>query len=68
MESDRPLLRDFLAEHPEVCRAYAGFKADAALSFGHDRDRYTAAKDEFIGPVMSAARAWAGATGWNLET
>jgi len=68
MESDRLLFRDFLAEHPEVRRSYAEFKAGAALAFGHDRDRYTAAKDEFIRPAMSEARDWARAIGWNLGT
>jgi len=68
MESDRLLFRDFLAEHPEVRQSYAEFKAGAALAFGHDRDRYVAAKDEFIRPAMSTARDWARATGWNLGT
>ncbi len=68
LESDRPLFRDFLAERPEVRQSYAEFKARAALAFGHDRDRYVAAKDEFIRPAMSTARDWARATGWNLGT
>jgi GrpB-like predicted nucleotidyltransferase (UPF0157 family) len=68
MESDRLLFRDFLAEHREVRRSYAEIKAAAALAFGHDRDRYSDAKNEFIGPVMDAARAWARATDWDLGT
>jgi GrpB-like predicted nucleotidyltransferase (UPF0157 family) len=65
-ESDRPLFRDFLAGHAEVRRSYAEFKTGAAHALGQGRDRYTAAKDEFIGPVMSASRDWARATGWSL--
>jgi GrpB-like predicted nucleotidyltransferase (UPF0157 family) len=68
MESDRPLFRDFLKVHSEVRRSYAEFKTGAAVAFGHDRDRYTAAKEEFIESVMSAARDWARATGWDLGT
>jgi len=66
-ESDRLLFRDFLKAHPEVRRSYAEFKTGAAQAFGHDRDRYSDAKNEFIGPVMDAARAWARDTEWTME-
>jgi len=65
-ESDRPLFRDYLTVNPEVRRTYGELKVAAARTFGHDRDRYTSAKDEFIASALRTARAWAKETGWHL--
>jgi len=65
-ESDRPLFRDYLTTNSEVRRSYAELKVAVARAFGHDRDRYTSAKDEFITTALRAARAWARDTGWTL--
>lgn len=66
IERDRPLFRDYLTVNPEIRRTYAELKVAAARAFGHDRDRYTSAKDEFIESALSTARAWAKETGWHL--
>lgn len=66
IEADRPLFRDFLAVNPDVRRTYAELKTAAARAFGHDRDRYTSAKDEFIASALRAARGWAKENGWHL--
>ena len=66
IERDRPLFRDYLTVNSEVRRSYADLKVAAARAFGHDRDRYTSAKEEFITTALLAARAWAKETGWQL--
>jgi len=66
-EFDRPLFRDYLTVNLEVRRSYAELKVASARAFGHDRDRYTSAKKEFIESALSAARAWARDTGWTME-
>jgi GrpB-like predicted nucleotidyltransferase (UPF0157 family) len=66
IEADRPLFRDYLVSNPEVCRTYAELKVAAARAFGHDRDRYTSAKGEFIASTLRTARVWAKETGWRL--
>ena len=65
-ESDRPLFRDYLTVNADVRRTYGELKVAAARAFGHDRDRYTSAKDEFITTALHAARTWAKETGWRL--
>ena len=67
VESGRPLFRDYLAVNPDVRRAYAELKVASARTFGHDRDRYTSAKEEFIESALLQARAWARDTEWTME-
>ena len=66
-ESDRPLFRDYLTVNSEVRRAYAELKVASARAFGHDRELYTSAKEEFIESALLAAREWARDTGWTME-
>ena len=66
-EPDRPLLRDYLSSNYEVRQDYAELKMAAARKFGHDRERYASAKDEFIAAALRAARDWASGTGWALR-
>lgn len=47
--------RNYLREHPEVAREYAGLKSRLATEHGEDRLGYTDAKDEFVAHVLRAA-------------
>lgn len=65
-ERDHVLFRDYLREHPEAARSYAGLKQWLAQRFGRDRGRYTEAKTDFIAAVLDQAAVWARRTGWQL--
>lgn len=45
--------RDALRASPELRDEYARLKAGLAAEFGHDRERYTAAKAGFIRRIVS---------------
>jgi len=53
---DRLLFRDYLIEHPEVAKEYAGLKARLASASAKDRLAYTRGKTEFITRVTEEAR------------
>jgi GrpB-like predicted nucleotidyltransferase (UPF0157 family) len=62
------LFRDYLRAHPAEADAYAAAKRVAAARHRDDRIAYTDAKDAFIHPALRRAEAWAGETGWSVET
>jgi GrpB-like predicted nucleotidyltransferase (UPF0157 family) len=62
------LFRDYLRAHPAEADAYAAAKRVAAARHPADRIAYTDAKGVFIHPALRRAEAWAGETGWSVET
>lgn len=52
--------RDWMRQHPDDAKAYAGLKRELAHKFGGDRDGYTRAKTAFIEGIKAKARAEAG--------
>lgn len=48
--------RDYLIEHSEAAREYAGLKMKLKESFKHNRDAYTDAKTEFVSKYSEIAR------------
>jgi GrpB-like predicted nucleotidyltransferase (UPF0157 family) len=60
-----PLLcRDYLRTHHDAAMAYAAVKRALAQLFPSDIDSYYAVKDPVFDIIMSGAREWATATGW----
>lgn len=55
--------RDYMREHPRELAAYVELKKNLAEKYKDDRDKYTAAKTEFIEAVNKKAAAWRGAGG-----
>jgi GrpB-like predicted nucleotidyltransferase (UPF0157 family) len=55
-EPDEIIFRDYLIAHPETAQEYADLKRSLWKNFEHDRDRYTAAKGEFIRAVTEKAK------------
>ena len=54
---DRVVFRDYLRQHTDAARDYAGLKRDLAARFPDDREAYTLAKTAFIARTMACARA-----------
>jgi GrpB-like predicted nucleotidyltransferase (UPF0157 family) len=52
---DELAFRDYLRSHRDVAREYGDLKSRLAKQFEHDRERYTAAKADFIGAVLELA-------------
>ncbi len=48
--------RDYLIEHPEAAREYAGLKMQLKEKFEHNRDAYTDAKEEFVSRYSEIAK------------
>lgn len=53
---DEPIFRNYLITHPEIATEYAALKRKLKNEYEHDRDRYTAAKGEFIKAAVSKAK------------
>lgn len=49
--------RDYLREHPDVCKAYAAIKRSLEKKYKHHRDNYTNGKTDFILKYTKEARA-----------
>jgi GrpB-like predicted nucleotidyltransferase (UPF0157 family) len=47
--------RDHLRRHPAAVEAYSELKRELAAAYGGDRERYTAAKSEFVERVLADA-------------
>lgn len=48
--------RDYLRDHPETAADYYRLKQELANELGHDRDRYTEAKTEFVHSVLQRVK------------
>jgi GrpB-like predicted nucleotidyltransferase (UPF0157 family) len=57
---DRLLFRDYLAEHPDVAKAYESLKVRLASTTLKDRAAYTRGKTEFIVGVTEQAKLYYG--------
>lgn len=55
-DPDELYFRDYLLEHPQLCRDYASVKRDLRRRFEHDRDGYTKAKTPLIREITARAR------------
>jgi GrpB-like predicted nucleotidyltransferase (UPF0157 family) len=53
---ERLLFREYLIDHPEVAKECAELKLRLAATFRHDREGYTAGKDEFITLITERAK------------
>lgn len=53
---DELYFRDYLTLHPEAVRKYGELKLRLQKQFEHDRNKYTAAKTEFIKEITDLAR------------
>ncbi len=53
---DEPIFRNYLIAHPEIATEYATLKHKLKNEYEHDRDRYTAAKGEFIKAAVRKAK------------
>lgn len=50
--------RDYLREHPEVCRQYGEIKSQLAKQYPNDIDGYCNGKDDFVKSVEKDAIKW----------
>jgi len=50
--------RDYLREHPEVCRQYGEIKSQLAKQYPNDIDGYGDGKDDFVKNVEKDAIKW----------
>ncbi|MFE3576357.1 GrpB family protein [Lysinibacillus sp. NPDC059133] len=50
--------RDYLREHPEVCRQYGEIKSQLAMQHPNDIDGYCDGKDDFVKNVEKDAIKW----------
>ncbi|MFF2176569.1 GrpB family protein [Lysinibacillus sp. NPDC058147] len=50
--------RDYLREHPEVCRQYGEIKSQLAKQYPNDIDGYCDGKDDFVKNVEKDAIKW----------
>ncbi|MEQ6353643.1 GrpB family protein [Lysinibacillus sp. M3] len=50
--------RDYLREHPEICRQYGEIKSQLAKQYPNDSDGYCNGKDDFIKSVEKDAIKW----------
>lgn len=50
--------RDYLREHPEVCRQYGDLKSQLAKQYPNDIDGYCNGKDDFVKSVEKEAIKW----------
>lgn len=55
-DHDEIIFRDYLNAHPAIAREYESLKLSLLPRYRHDRDRYTAAKTDFVEQVLKAAR------------
>ena len=51
-------VRDFLREHPDEQAAYERTKRDAAHLAGGVREKYSAAKNDYVQSLQTRALAW----------
>ena len=58
---ERLYFRDYLVDHPEVCREYELLKMRLAVEYPNDRAAYTNGKTEFIRKVTDSAKRLYGA-------
>ncbi len=52
-DNDELFFRDYLLDHPEVAKEYEKLKISLLPEYKHNRDRYTAAKTDFIHDIIS---------------
>ncbi|MFC9541544.1 GrpB family protein [Lysinibacillus sp. NPDC056959] len=50
--------RDYLREHPEVCRQYGEIKSQLAKQYPNDSDGYCNGKEDFVKSVEKDAIKW----------
>lgn len=55
-DNDELYFRDYIIEYPEIAHEYEKMKLTLGKKFEHDRDGYTAAKEEFVRKYTNEAK------------